>query len=342
MSLSARGFCCVLWKTDKKVPHQAPFLLCNLSLALGFGSFNLAWSWWKSCLQETGLQRKGLISPGEAKAPCLVDRREGSGSSRWIQVNPFPIPPLRHCVWLFLVPPEHRRRARPESGTWDLPCSLLGFWPHVSDWVLVTLCPTLCEAMDCSPPGSSVHGVFQARILDWTSMAFSKGSNLGLLHCRQILYHLSHQGGPWQTCAFMYHMGKTIFSPADHTEDFDSPELEFQNPWQRPAGPGSSQSAWPSPLHLPPLTLVSISWPNSEAHVISSLVASGTGLLPPDWGLMTRRQAEFVRIITFVVWLKAVVLLLYYTSPCPTVSVLNRRAKGHFLWCTTTGSKYDI
>ena len=61
-------------------------------------------------------------------------------------------------------------------------------------------------------------------------MAFSKGSNLGLLHCRQILYHLSHQGGPWQTCAFMYHMGKTIFSPADHTEDFDSPELEFQNP----------------------------------------------------------------------------------------------------------------
>ena len=29
------------------------------------------------------------------------------------------------------------------------------------------LCPTLCDPMDCSPPGSSVHGIFQARILEW-------------------------------------------------------------------------------------------------------------------------------------------------------------------------------
>ena len=34
--------------------------------------------------------------------------------------------------------------------------------------VLVTQsCPTLCNAMDCSPPGSSVHGILQARILEW-------------------------------------------------------------------------------------------------------------------------------------------------------------------------------
>ena len=34
--------------------------------------------------------------------------------------------------------------------------------------VLVTqLCPTLCDPMDCSPPGSSVHGILQARILEW-------------------------------------------------------------------------------------------------------------------------------------------------------------------------------
>ena len=42
--------------------------------------------------------------------------------------------------------------------------------------------------MDCSPPGSSVHGILQARI---------PGSKPGLLHCRQILYNLSHQGSPW-------------------------------------------------------------------------------------------------------------------------------------------------
>ena len=55
-------------------------------------------------------------------------------------------------------------------------------------------CPTLCDPMDCSPLGSSVHGILQA-------MSSSRGSsqprgNSGLPHCRQILYHLSHQGSP--------------------------------------------------------------------------------------------------------------------------------------------------
>ena len=36
------------------------------------------------------------------------------------------------------------------------------------------LCPTLCDPMDCSPPGSSVHGIFQARALDWGAIAFSE------------------------------------------------------------------------------------------------------------------------------------------------------------------------
>ena len=69
--------------------------------------------------------------------------------------------------------------------------------------VLVTQsCLILCDPRDCSPPGSLVHGIFQARILEWVSLPFSKGvfptliSNPGLLHCLQILYHLSHQGSP--------------------------------------------------------------------------------------------------------------------------------------------------
>ena len=33
-------------------------------------------------------------------------------------------------------------------------------------------CPTLSEPMDCSPPGSSAHGIFQARILEWGAIAF--------------------------------------------------------------------------------------------------------------------------------------------------------------------------
>ena len=44
--------------------------------------------------------------------------------------------------------------------------------------VLVTeLCPTLCDLMDCSTPGSSAHGVLQARILEWVAMPFSRGSS---------------------------------------------------------------------------------------------------------------------------------------------------------------------
>ena len=35
--------------------------------------------------------------------------------------------------------------------------------------------PTLCNPMDCSPPGSSVHGIFQARILERVAISFSRG-----------------------------------------------------------------------------------------------------------------------------------------------------------------------
>ena len=75
---------------------------------------------------------------------------------------------------------------------------------EVAQW-----CPTLSDPMDCSLPGSSVHGIFQASVLEWDAITFStgvgyhsliqgifqtQGSNLGVLHCRQILYRLSHQG----------------------------------------------------------------------------------------------------------------------------------------------------
>ena len=38
-------------------------------------------------------------------------------------------------------------------------------------------CPTLCDPMDCSLPGSSVHGIFQARVLEWVAYPFSRGSS---------------------------------------------------------------------------------------------------------------------------------------------------------------------
>ena len=38
-------------------------------------------------------------------------------------------------------------------------------------------CPTRCDPMDYSPPGSSVHGILQARILEWVAFPFSRGSS---------------------------------------------------------------------------------------------------------------------------------------------------------------------
>ena len=61
----------------------------------------------------------------------------------------------------------------------------------------------LCDPTDCSLPVSSVHGISQARILEWVvipllqGIFLTQGSNLGLLHCKQILYCLSHQGNLW-------------------------------------------------------------------------------------------------------------------------------------------------
>ena len=65
-------------------------------------------------------------------------------------------------------------------------------------WCLCSVV-SLCESIDHSPPGSSVHEISQARILEWVAILSSRlfptqGLNLGLLHCRQILYPLSHLG----------------------------------------------------------------------------------------------------------------------------------------------------
>ena len=65
---------------------------------------------------------------------------------------------------------------------------------------------TLCDPMDCSLPGSSVHGSFQARILEWVAISYSKGSSwpkdrthVSCISCtgRQVLYHCSTWAPIW-------------------------------------------------------------------------------------------------------------------------------------------------
>ena len=77
---------------------------------------------------------------------------------------------------------------------------MLASWKKVKWNEVAQLCLTLCNPVHCSLPGSSIHGTFQARVLEWVAIFLlqwifpTQGSNLGLPHCRQTLYHLSHQG----------------------------------------------------------------------------------------------------------------------------------------------------
>ena len=72
------------------------------------------------------------------------------------------------------------------------------------DMLVAQSCLTLCKHKDYSLPGFSVNGILQPRILEWVAMQpglqgifLTQGLNPGLLHCRQTLYWLSHQGGPY-------------------------------------------------------------------------------------------------------------------------------------------------
>ena len=66
--------------------------------------------------------------------------------------------------------------------TWTL-LSVVSIWgtelirPHESESVSCSACLTLCDIIDCGLPGSSVHEIFQARILEWVVIPFSRGSS---------------------------------------------------------------------------------------------------------------------------------------------------------------------
>ena len=123
--------------------------------------------------------------------------------------------------------PHGRQLTRPPSplptpGVYSNSCSL-SRWCHPPSHPLSSPSPpafslsqhkglfkcisVTCKPMDCSPPGSSVHGIFQARKLKWVAMPSSRGSFrsrdqphhvLNFWHCRQIIYH-------WATREVRYH-----------------------------------------------------------------------------------------------------------------------------------------
>ena len=82
---------------------------------------------------------------------------------------------MSDCVW------PHRRQPTRLPHPWDSPGKNTGVGCHFLlqcmkvkiESEVAQSCPTLSDSMDCSPPGSSVHGIFQARVLEWAAIAFS-------------------------------------------------------------------------------------------------------------------------------------------------------------------------
>ena len=165
------------------------------------------------------LQPHGLYRPRNS-----LGQNTGVGSLSLLQ-GIFPAqglnPGLPHCLRILYqlshkgsperswVYPNH-----PESGTTNI------LFHEDRGWILgkggdrrdclpaqsLQSCLTLCDPMDCSLPGFSVHGILQARILEWVAFLqrifltqVSNSHLLCLLHCRWFLYPLSHLESPGST-----------------------------------------------------------------------------------------------------------------------------------------------
>ena len=87
----------------------------------------------------------------------------------------------------------HRRQPARLLWPWDSPGKNTGVCCHFllqrmkvkSESEVSQSCPTLNDPMDCSLPGSSIHGIFQARVLPWVAIAFSHQDSMSMLFPRQ-------------------------------------------------------------------------------------------------------------------------------------------------------------
>ena len=104
--------------------------------------------------------------------------------------------------WGVICPLNSGSRFAAQGQIWSTVKSQIYF--HEVHAQLLQLCLTLCDPLDCSPPGSSVHGILQARILEWAAIFLLQGIFLSqglnpssILHCRGILYPLNHWESPF-------------------------------------------------------------------------------------------------------------------------------------------------
>ena len=97
---------------------------------------------------------------------------------------PLPSPKMEHYIAIKIKKLCHLQMmimpSEVKSDKRQIPCNI-GYMQNLKcDTNLVLAaqsCPTLCDPRDCIPPGSSVHGILQARILEWVAISFSRASS---------------------------------------------------------------------------------------------------------------------------------------------------------------------
>ena len=135
----------------------------------------------------------------------------------------------------------HRWQPTRLRHPWDSPGKNTGVGCHFllqcmkvkSEREVTQSCRTLCDPMDCSSPGSSVHGILQGRILEWVATSFSRGSSQPRDQTQVsrvadgFFYRLSPKDIYMYVYTYIYHLqiNPTLFRPLragqEHTTIFD-------------------------------------------------------------------------------------------------------------------------
>ena len=148
--------------------------------------------------------------------PMKIEFREGK-SSQWLntaesEMIGFGLPTICRHFRTFSL---QGRNWKADFSRWKR-IQWMSKWNRMSYWwnyklslilretkpSLTQSCPTLCNPVGCSPPRSFVHGIFQARVLEWAAISFSRGSSRPRDQTQvsrivsKMLYRLSHQGRP--------------------------------------------------------------------------------------------------------------------------------------------------
>ena len=141
------------------------------------------------------------------------------------------------------------------DSPWEAVLTLFGYLSMCVHAMLLQWPLALCNPLDCSPPGSSVCGILQARMLEWVAMPSSKGPSqprdqtcISYVSCvgRQVLYHEFHLGSPSNYCGFYIDRSRNTQPKA---------QMELFGGGNRGQGAGKAYGylPWPHRNH-PPIT----------------------------------------------------------------------------------------